>query len=142
MQKISNHFTLEELTHSSTALKHGICNEPPIEAISNLQNLCQEVLEPLRQHFDTPIHISSGYRCPQLNKLVQGAAHSQHLTGEAADIRLPSVATGKEWYQWMAHNLDYDQLILERNRQGYWWIHVSCRKDPHYNRHSAFLLVK
>ena len=143
MQQLSNHFTLEELTHSATAQKYGICNDPPIEVISNLQNLCQQVLEPLREHYGKPIHVSSGYRSAVLNRLVGGVRTSQHVKGEAADLILPSLAEGMLWYQFIRQNCrNYDQCILERNQKGYWWLHVSARREKSMNRHEAFYLVK
>ena len=143
VQILTEHFSLEGFTRSSTALQSGICNEPPIEVISNLQNLCQEVLEPLRLHYGKPIHISSGYRCKELNKRVGGVKNSQHLKGEAADLLVPSVKIAKEWFEWIQQNCwNYDQCILERNKHGKYWLHVSARRELHYNRHQAFLLVK
>lgn len=142
-QKLTEHFSLNEFTRSSVAAKHGICNEPPVEAISNLQNLCQEVLEPLRNYYGKAIHINSGYRCRALNELVHGVPHSQHLTGEAADLYLPSVDTGRDWQRWIQqHCPHYDQVILERNRSGRWWLHVSARRQQHMNRHQAFMVVR
>ena len=99
--------------------------------------------------------IASGYRSPALNKAVRGSPHSQHLTGEAADIRLPLFpfrgANGQPFtntdllnkrFVWLMNNTDFDQLIKETaNRQTY-WIHVSCRADRTMNRHQVihFLL--
>ena len=127
MEKLSDHFSLEEFTRSVTAARLGICNEPPVSAISNLQWLCQGVLEPLREHAGVPITISSGYRCRQLNDAVGGVKNSQHISGEAADIHLPNIKTGKVWFEFIAHHLVFDQLIWEHGG-GATWIHVSaCR---------------
>ena len=87
--KLSEHFDLDEFTRSATADRLHIDNTIPEELIPNLKNLCVQVLEPLREHFGTPVVISSGYRCPALNQAVGGVPNSQHLTGEAADIILP-----------------------------------------------------
>ena len=82
--QLTPHFKLSEFTRSDTASKYGINNtlDPnnPVHAeiIANLKNLCEQVLEPLRQFFDVPIVIGSGYRCPALNKAVGGVAHSMH----------------------------------------------------------------
>ena len=142
-QQLTEHFLLEEFTRSATAAQHGICNEPSIGVITNLQNLCQEVLEPLRNYYGKAIHINSGYRCRALNELVHGVPHSQHLTGEAADLYLPSVDTGRDWQRWIQqHCPHYDQVILERNRQGRWWLHVSARRQQHMNRHQVFMVVR
>ncbi len=130
---LSEHFSLDEFTRSATAVRLGICNEPGIDAVSNLQCLCQEVLEPLREHAGVPVVISSGYRCRRLNKAVGGAANSQHCTGEAADIHLPDIKTGHEWFGFIAKHLVFDQLIWEY-ACGVAWIHVSYRRKYGSNR--------
>lgn len=107
-----------------------------MEIVSKLQILCTEILEPLREYFNCPIVIGSGYRCPKLNSAVGGVKNSQHMTGEACDIHLPDETTGKRWFLWMIDNLKFDQLIMEKStptstRYG---IHVSfsrhrCRQQ-------------
>lgn len=142
-QFLSRNFKLEEFTRSSTAEVHGICNEPSVDAISNLQNLCQEVLQPLRDYYGKRIYISSGFRCRALNEKVGGVPNSQHVTGEAADLVLPSVSMGYHWFNWIkAHCRNYDQLILERNKAGKYWIHVSSRRQLWMNRHQAFFATR
>ena len=95
MLQLTTHFTLSEFIRSEKAQSKGIDNTPSLEAVSNLQYLCQQVLEPLRVWLGKPVVINSGYRCSQLNHLVGGVSNSQHQTGEAADIRLPDKATGQ-----------------------------------------------
>ena len=131
---LTPHFCLEELVRSETAIRRGISNEPSEEVIRNLRHLCTEVLEPLRAYAGKPIVISSGYRCPALNRAVGGVSQSQHLRGEAADLHLPSIAEGRTWFRWLMDNTTFDQLIWERNPQGTCWIHVSCKADPSRNR--------
>lgn len=96
---------------------------------SNLLALCENVLEPLRQWYDKPITISSGYRCRELNShtAIGGSSRSQHMTGEAADLHIPDTATGIRWFAWIRDNCDYDQLICERAtpHASTFWIHVS-----------------
>lgn len=135
-QLLTPHFKLSEFIKSSTATARKIDNTPSQEVISNLQALCQNVLEPLRVHFNCPIIIGSGYRSPALNKAVGGVANSQHMTGEAADIHLPDNATGRKWFLWMMDNLKFDQLIMEKSTptSTRYWIHVSfsrhrCRQQ-------------
>ena len=125
--RLSEHFLLSEFTRSSTAERLGICNElDPFypthkDIIANLRNLCEQVLEPLRAYVRQPIIISSGYRSPALNQALRGAPRSQHLTGEAADIRLPTYncrgADGQSFtnleqlnkrFVWLMNNTDYD----------------------------------
>lgn len=134
--QLSPHFKLSEFTKSSTATVRKIDNTPNEQAISNLKLLCEQVLEPLRVHFNCPIIIGSGYRSPALNKAVGGVKNSQHMTGEAADIHLPDNATGRKWFLWMMDNLKFDQLIMEKSTPSStrYWIHVSfsrtrCRQQ-------------
>ncbi|MBQ9203049.1 MAG: peptidase M15 [Prevotella sp.] len=135
--RLSENFTLGEFLSSQTAVRHGIANLPQPCHVSNLRNLCREVLQPLRDHIGQPIRISSGYRCPELNALVHGVGDSQHLHGCAADLHLPSEQTGKAWYFWICNHLDFDQLLFETNRYRAVWLHVSCRPDFKQNRHMA-----
>ena len=135
-QLLTPHFKLSEFTKSSTATARKIDNTPSEQVISNLTLLCEQVLEPLRVHFNCPIIIGSGYRSPALNKAVGGVANSQHMTGEAADIHLPDNATGRKWFLWMMDNLKFDQLIMEKSTptSTRYWIHVSfsrhrCRQQ-------------
>ena len=130
---LTPHFRLSEFTRSPTAEAAGIDNRIPEAYIPHLVTLCEQVLEPLRQHAGQPIIISSGYRCPRLNTLVGGVPNSQHLTGEAADLHLPSLAEGREWFRWIATHCSFDQLLWERKGTTR-WIHVSCRSDPSRNR--------
>ena len=126
--RLTKHFTLSEFTRSSTAQEKGIDNTPSLEAVSNLQYLCQQVLEPLRLWAGRPIVINSGYRNPQLNQLVGGVKNSQHQTGEAADIRLPDKATGQLYAEFILEHCRFDQLLFESNGRSQ-WLHVSCKRE-------------
>ena len=81
------YFTLKELTKSETALRHGINNTPDKKSQQNLEKLIELILDPLREAYGKPIVVTSGYRCEKLNRILGGAKTSQHVTGEAADIR-------------------------------------------------------
>ena len=126
--RMTEHFDLVELTRSATATRLGLMNVPPQTAVGNLRNLCQKVLEPLRQHLGKPIIVTSGYRSKELNKAVGGVENSQHLVGEAADLRIESEKQGREWMVWIMDNCEFDQLILERNAKAT-WLHVSCKRN-------------
>lgn len=143
---LSEHFTLEEFTRSATALKYGINNTPNQEQIANLKALCENVLEPLRQHFNVPIIINSGFRCGALNSHpeVNGASNSNHLYGYAADIRIPDIATGNRWFAWMMDNLEFDELIKERNTKTSptFWIHVAFKRNGQNRQIVKFNLIK
>ena len=137
--KITEHFKLEEFERSDTAKRTGIDNTVPNRLLPNIQALCENVLESLRQQFDEPVYISSGYRCPRLNKAVNGAKKSQHMKGQAADIYSRQGAKRlREWYLWMVDNLSFDQLIWETRDGGRRkWIHVSY-VSKEQNRQQVF----
>ena len=86
-----SYFTIPELTHSLSAQVHSIANVPTAEAEKNLVTLITRVLDPIRERWQSPVYINSGYRCAELNKKVGGAANSYHLRGMAADITAKSV---------------------------------------------------
>lgn len=150
--QLSPHFKLSEFTRSATASAKQIDNTPgstgspqdSLEVVSNLQQLCIHVLEPLREHFNCPIVIGSGYRCPALNKAVGGVTNSQHMTGEACDIHIPDEATGKRWFLWMMDNLHFDQLIWEKSTptSTHHWIHVSFKQSDKQRQQVIQNLVK
>lgn len=85
--KLTKNFSLEELVFSVTANNHGIDNTPDAEAKACLKRLAVEVLQPIREAWGQPIVVTSGYRCGRLNKIVKGSFTSQHLLGQAADIK-------------------------------------------------------
>ena len=154
--KLTSHFTLSEFERSATAEKYHIDNHVPSQYIPVLQQLCQEVLEPLRSFVGGPIVITSGYRCNQLNIKVGGAYASQHTLGEAADIQLPltpytawddnrrhtDLEEARRWFDWIETHCDFDQLILETSNGKDFWIHVSCRKNRRANRHQVIRYLK
>lgn len=126
------YFTINELCYSATAQANGINNTPNATQRNALTALVDTVLDPLRRAWGKPILVNSGYRCPALNKAVGGAASSQHLRGEAADITTGSPQSNKQLYDLaISLRLPIDQLIGER---GYTWLHIS-HKASGYNRH-------
>lgn len=123
------YFTIKEMCSSSTAQARGIDNTPTKEAISNLTELINNVLDPLREMYGKPIRISSGYRSEQLNRSVNGSKSSQHRLGMAADITTGDVIENRKLFQLIQLNLPFDQLIDEKN---FSWVHVSY--NPKGNR--------
>jgi zinc D-Ala-D-Ala carboxypeptidase len=123
------YFTLTELAHSDTAKKLNLKNVPNQREAQNLIALAKNVLDPARHWYNKPIHVTSGFRNPQLNKELNGAKHSQHMQGEAADIVPQDPEDLTKLYEFIKRNLTYDQLILEPS-----WIHVSYK----HNRQEAF----
>lgn len=122
--KLSEHFTLEELTRSATAKARGIDNTPTERDKANLKRLAAEVLEPLRKMAGVPIIVTSGFRCPKLNAAVGGEPTSQHMRGEAADIKCADnrmlFAAAMELM--LLGKIKVGQLIDEKK---YAWLHIS-----------------
>ena len=117
---------MEELCASETAKKKGINNKPNAQQMINLVYLCAYVLEPLRVAMKEPIKIGSGFRCEALNKAVGGVSNSQHMKGQAADLCIDGdMKKVKKWFEYIRKNLPFDQLILEHNAKGSYWVHVS-----------------
>lgn len=122
---MGKYFSIAELTKSSMAIKKKINNTPTKEVENNLNQLIDNILDPLREAWGQPIIVGSGYRCEALNKAVGGAAHSQHKLGQAADIHTKSDSKedNKKLFELIKQlKLPFDQLINEYN---YNWIHVS-----------------
>jgi len=124
--KMMSYFTIEELCRSNKAQLLGISNTPSQEVMRNLQDLIDNVLDPLRRAYGRPIIINSGYRCYSLNVAVGGVKNSQHLTGHAADITGGNKAENRIlWNLVRSLNLPIDQCIDEKNML---WVHVSYDK--------------
>ena len=125
--QLSQYFKLEEFEYSDTARKYGIDNCIPKSLIPNIVRLHDNVLYPLRKLVGHPVVITSGYRCPDLNLKVGGAANSQHANGQAADISVTG-QSNTAVFNWIKNNCDFDQLILEQTGLAQ-WVHVSYNHD-------------
>ena len=127
--KLSAHLDLSEVIRSESAKRNGISNMPTEQHIANFKLLAEKVFEPIRLHFNCPIHISSAYRSEALNKAVGGSSTSQHCTGEAIDVDMdgsPSGVTNKMVFDYIKDNLEFDQLIYEfGDSKNPDWVHVS-----------------
>jgi hypothetical protein len=124
---LSPNFTLEELTKSQVALRHEIDNTPGDAEIANLGLVAENILQPVRDHFGVPFAPSSGFRCLELNRLLNSRDTSQHITGQAVDIEVPGVSNF-DLAVWVRDNLQYDQVILECYTAGdpsSGWVHCS-----------------
>jgi len=130
--KISPHLNLAELTRSETAKRNGIDNTPTAEHLENFKLLADKVFEPIREHFKTPIFISSGYRSKELNALINGSPSSQHCKGQAIDIDMDGgngEVTNRMVFDFIKNKLDFDQLIWEFGTDfNPDWVHVSYVK--------------
>ena len=156
--KLSEHFTLGELT--KTSYKTEDENIPSRVAIENLKNLCENWLEDLRYSYNIlykstvaepaealgpseGIIINSGYRSPEVNKRAGGSATSNHLTGCAVDIRVAGFEQAIRYASILLDisdgtKRDYDELYIERNSAGRYWIHFAVR--PKDNRRKVGFL--
>jgi putative chitinase len=125
---LSPHFSLKEMIRSETATRKGIDNTPNMTHLANLKLVCENILEPVRKHFNKPIQINSAYRGPKLNAAVGGSAKSQHCNGEAVDFEIDGMSN-LELAQWVAKNTDFDQVILEfydpKEGPNSGWVHAS-----------------
>jgi len=132
--KLTENFSLKEMTQSQTALKNNIDNEPNAEQIENLRQLCKTILQPLREDFQLPIKITSGFRSPELCEILGSKPTSQHCANgcAAADFEIPGV-DNKKVFRHIIENLPYDQIILEYYDESdinSGWIHVSWSPNP------------
>ena len=127
--KLSQNFSLRELTKSQTAERKGISNEPTDEHIENLKLLCTKILQPIRDEFGI-VSVSSGYRSPALCEALGSKSTSQHARGQAADFECYGIANNK-LFEWATKNLTFDQAILEfyTGEPESGWIHLSYNED-------------
>ena len=123
--KLSPNFNLSELTHSLTAIENAIDNTPDEKSLESLKNLCKNLLQPLRDKLGKPIHVTSGYRCEELNRLVGGVPTSQHTKGEAADCYCTD---GPEFLLQVLldSGLVFDQAIVYKKKN---FLHLSLKKE-------------
>lgn len=131
MTKVTENFTLAELTASPAAKRLGLKNNPSPAEIENLRHVCLNILERVREHYNRPLKINSGYRSPKVNAAVKGSVTSQHRYGEAVDFEIPGIPN-KEIADWIADNLEFDQVILEfynpKDGPSSGWVHVSLKR--------------
>jgi len=142
--KLSEHFTLYEAIYSHTAEVNRIDNMPDKRIINNLTQLCKQVLEPIRQQYNKPIIISSGYRNAILNAMVGGASGSQHVQGTAMDIKTKDINDMQLLWNMIKDMLDKGsiecrQLINEHNLS---WIHISINDKYHSYRKNQIVYVR
>ena len=123
---LSRNFSLQELIKSDTAIRKGIDNNPNADQIEKLKGLCENILQPVRDHFGR-VKVTSGYRSVDLCMAIGSSSNSQHAKAEAADFECVGVDNA-ELADWIKDNLPYDQLIVEYYTPGEpnsGWIHCS-----------------
>jgi zinc D-Ala-D-Ala carboxypeptidase len=126
-KKLSLNFSLREMTKSRLAIRNKINNQPDSIQLQCLQDLVDNILQPIRTAYGRPVSVNSGFRCLELNRLLRSKDTSQHVLGQAADIEIPA-RDNMDTAMWIRDNLPFDKLILEyyheaSPRSG--WIHVS-----------------
>ena len=134
---LTRNFSLLELTKSDTAIRKGIDNEPNADQVDKLKLLCENILQPVRDHFGR-VKVTSGFRSSELCVAIGSSVNSQHARAEAADFECPGVDNA-ELADWIHKNLPYDQLILEFYTPGEpnsGWIHCSWIPE---GRRASFL---
>ena len=140
------YFELNEFIASATAKKKGIDNTPSFEVVEHLDELVEKVLDPLRAAYGQPIHVSSGYRCPALNKVVGGVATSVHMIGYAADLQVGGSFNKfrdfvVEWFK--KTGTHFDQVLLESDRNtGAKWIHIGLKNNQGQQRGQIQVMEK
>ncbi|MDD2613114.1 MAG: D-Ala-D-Ala carboxypeptidase family metallohydrolase [Bacteroidales bacterium] len=138
--RLSENFTVEEATRSNKAISLNIDNSLSTEKLLNAEYFAKNILQPLRSKIGIPFIISSWYRCPALNKAVGGVSTSAHLSAMAIDFKLYG-KTSKQTYDIILKainffNIDYDQLIEERNtKTNSTWVHLGVKKLGNRNQH-------
>ena len=140
--KLTDNFSLAEMTKSDTALRLDIDNTPGPEELDNMTRLCECVLQPVRNHFGKGVKVNSGFRHPNVNAKVGGSKTSDHCKGMAADIEIPGVANA-DLAKWIVDNLEFRQVILEFYTPGVpdsGWVHVSY--NPSDNKKQVLTATK
>jgi hypothetical protein len=144
---ISKYFTIEEMILSQTATRLEINNSPNQEVIHSMELLCNNLLDKIREAIGKPVHVTSGFRCYRLNEAIGGAANSQHIKGEAADITVSGM-TVENLFQFIKNSgFEFCQLIQEFDQ----WVHVSysegknkkeCMKAIKQYGKTVYLIIK
>ena len=134
---LSRNFSLQELIKSDTAIRKGLNNNPNAGQIEKLKELCENILQPVRDHFGR-VKVTSGFRSSELCVAIGSSVNSQHARAEAADFEVMGVDNA-ELADWIYKNLSFDQLILEFYTPGEpnsGWIHSSYTPE---GRRASFL---
>lgn len=140
--QLTKNFSLSELVKSQTATRLDIDNTPSSEVIDNLRTLAENILQPIRDYYETSVRVSSGYRSPELNAAIGGSRTSDHTRGRAADIEISGVANA-DLAKHIVDNYEFTQVILEFYTPGIpdsGWVHVSY--DPNNLKCQALTAVK
>lgn len=138
------YFSLGEMIRSDTARRLGIDNTPPDSIKNNLTLFIEKVLDPIREDWGSPIIVSSGYRCPKLNKAVGGVNTSGHLYGFCADLQVKGDLRKFSNFviEWMKeHHMKFDQIIWEKSGN-VTWLHFCWIGKDGKQRMKCFDIIK
>ncbi len=144
MTKLTEHFSLEEMYYSDTALAMNINNKPNAQETAHLKELCEKILEPLRVGIGFPIIVNSGYRGPKLNAAIPGSSKtSAHQYGYAVDVVCPKYGNAKEFCKYVVKFLNdnkiaFDQVIYEFDS----WVHIGVRNGKGLQRKQVITINK
>ena len=138
------YFSIDEMVRSATAKKYGIDNRPSQDILNNLVLFIETVLDPIREDWGSPIIVSSGYRCPELNKAVGGVKTSGHLYGYCADLQVKGDLRKfscfvKDWMK--KHKMSFDELLYESSG-GVTWLHFCWIGKDGKQRMKCFDIIK
>lgn len=145
-KKLSENFTLGEFIASDTAKRKGIDNTPTLADIYHMEELCVNLLQPIRDAYGKPIKVTSGFRCFKLNRAVGGSPTSVHTRGWAVDIK-PASGTYKDFEIFvidflMEHpEIKYDQVIRETSGSSK-WLHLGYKNNAGRQRKMLFDITK
>ena len=145
-RNLSENFTLEEMIYSETAEKQKMDNTPSLAVIHNLEELCKNLLQPIRDAYGKPIKVTSGYRSSRLNYLVGGSPTSAHRVGWGADI-VPVKGTFKEFKEFVMNFLEehpeikFDQVIVEKSGRTQ-WLHLGYKNQAGKQRMQNLVIEK
>jgi len=134
-RRISDNITFKEATKSRKGISLGLENLPDEQQLANMKAVAEYVFQPMREHFDLPVGISSFFRSPEVNKAVDGAKHSYHMKGCAIDMDADIYDkqfedgcdfTNKMIFDYIAEHLEYDTIIWEfGDADNPGWVHVT-----------------
>lgn len=139
MTRITEHFSIEEMTRSEAAQRKGLDNTPPPPIIENIRRVA-EALEKVRAHYGRPIHVTSCYRSPSVNLAVGGSLTSAHRFGLAADFEVDGVDNIEVCRDIPAILIDFDQVIYEFGPSG--WVHLGLASEEKSTRRQSLTAVK
>lgn len=139
--KLSKNFRLAEFIKSGTAIRLQLDNTPTEPVIGNLHSLANNICQPIRDHFGRVVHVNSGYRSIELNRVLGSSDSSQHIQGLAVDLEIRGISN-YDLAVWIKDNLVFDQLILEFYESGQdasGWVHISYKPND-YNRQQCLTI--